>query len=109
MTTRAQKAADARIASALKATGEKYNRDGYVRCRVCGCSEFDACFPPCAWQDYDLCDTCHVAVQALECWTSSARRPNMAALLRELKRRMDVPVGHVDRGTKVRLNLHKGR
>lgn len=27
-------------------------------CRRCGCSEYDACFPPCSWAEPDLCSTC---------------------------------------------------
>lgn len=25
------------------------------RCRICGCSEYNACTPPCAWIEADLC------------------------------------------------------
>lgn len=28
------------------------------RCRVCGCSEFNACTPPCHWVGPDLCSAC---------------------------------------------------
>lgn len=27
-------------------------------CRRCGCSEHDACFPPCAWAEENLCTAC---------------------------------------------------
>ena len=31
---------------------------GFRRCRVCGCSEHDACPGPCAWVEEDLCSRC---------------------------------------------------
>lgn len=27
-------------------------------CRTCGCSQNDACFPPCGWAEADLCSGC---------------------------------------------------
>lgn len=27
-------------------------------CRVCGCTEFNACQPPCWWVEDDLCSAC---------------------------------------------------
>lgn len=27
-------------------------------CRRCGCSELDACYPPCGWAESDLCTRC---------------------------------------------------
>lgn len=27
-------------------------------CRVCGCTDDDACFPPCSWVEVDLCSAC---------------------------------------------------
>ncbi len=34
----------------------------YVECRVCGCTEFDACITegmvPCHWVEPDLCSAC---------------------------------------------------
>jgi hypothetical protein len=61
------------------------DRNGLVRCRVCGCTEADACIPPCSWEpgQNDLCTTCAAAVDAMVEWANSARRANMAALRRE--------------------------
>lgn len=69
----------------------KRDRDGLIRCRVCGCTEVDPCFPPCSWVQGqpDLCSTCAVAVSTLVAWHSEARRANLAALLRELARNME--------------------
>ena len=27
-------------------------------CRVCGCTELAACYPPCFWAEPDLCSAC---------------------------------------------------
>jgi hypothetical protein len=27
-------------------------------CRECGCTQYDACVPPCGWVEPDLCSTC---------------------------------------------------
>jgi hypothetical protein len=63
----------------------KRDRNGLIRCRVCGCTELDACDPPCAWvlNEEDLCTTCGDISVYLASWLESARRPNLAALLRE--------------------------
>lgn len=34
-------------------------------CRVCGCTEFNACPPTCSWREPDLCSTCDDAAAAL--------------------------------------------
>lgn len=79
----------------------KVDRDGYVRCRVCGCTEREPCNPPCAWVETgtrratkagisidldDLCTNCADAVNAMVEWFDCARRPSMAALMREVAR-----------------------
>ena len=64
----------------------KVDRNGLVRCRVCGCTEISACNPPCGWADVDLCTGCQDAAMALVEWSEGAHRPNLAALLREYKR-----------------------
>lgn len=33
-------------------------------CRVCACSEFDACHPPCGWAEQDLCSSCAAKAEA---------------------------------------------
>ena len=30
-------------------------------CRICGCGDLSACWPPCAWVEPDLCSRCHDA------------------------------------------------
>ena len=62
----------------------KRDRDGLIRCRVCGCTELEACDPPCAWFDADLCTSCALVVEALASWMEGAHRPSWAALVREV-------------------------
>ena len=66
----------------------KRDRDGLTRCRVCGCTELDACNPPCGWEPghEDLCTTCNAAAKAIVQWLWAARRANKAALWREVER-----------------------
>jgi len=64
----------------------KCDRNGFVRCRVCGCTEVDACANGCSGADGDLCSTCDEAVSALAVWFHDARRVNWAALRRETER-----------------------
>ena len=59
------------------------DKDSLARCRVCRCTESDACNPPCSWSDADLCSGCMEVLTALVHWKEGAHRPNMAALLRE--------------------------
>lgn len=39
------------------------------RCRICGCSEFDACVDalgmPCRWVEEDLCSSCAVGASLI--------------------------------------------
>lgn len=38
-----------------------YDDGGPVRsCRECGCTDFEACSPPCWWVEADLCSSCAV-------------------------------------------------
>ncbi len=64
------------------------DRNGLVRCRVCGCTETEPCDPPCAWEqgEEDLCTGCAGLVQALLYWRiEGAPHPSLAALLREVQ------------------------
>ena len=63
------------------------DRNGFVRCRVCGCTEIDACPGGCGWVpgEENLCTTCGEAARAILIWRGSARRANIAALLREAR------------------------
>jgi hypothetical protein len=65
----------------------KRDRNGLTRCRVCGCTEVDACAPGCSWVEEDLCSVCAVAAEALFDWLGDARRANKSALWREVERR----------------------
>ena len=53
--------------------GIKMDKDGMVLCRVCGCTEFQPCCPPCAWVETDLCSLCAMVAEALSTWME--RRP----------------------------------
>lgn len=64
----------------------RLDRDGYVRCRVCSCTEREPCDPPCSWAEEDLCSLCASAVDALFHWESGAHRPSWAALRRDVAR-----------------------
>jgi hypothetical protein len=80
----------------------RVDRDGYVLCRVCRCTEREACNPPCSWvpashppirtgnnitvEMEDLCSTCHAAAVAILEWADAAHRPSKAALWREAER-----------------------
>lgn len=63
------------------------DRDGLIRCRVCGCTEADACDPPCGWTpgEDDLCTSCCATVIVILTWIESARRANHTALWREVR------------------------
>ena len=61
----------------------KRDKDGLIRCRVCGCTEGDACADGCSWVDDDLCSTCGSASEAIAAWIYGARRANKTALWRE--------------------------
>lgn len=64
----------------------KTDRDGLIKCRVCGCTEREACNPPCGWQpgELDLCTSCADAIWELRAWLERAHRPSMRALVREV-------------------------
>jgi hypothetical protein len=68
--------------------GIKCDRDGLVRCRVCGCTETSPCYPPCGWQpgEADLCDRCHEMTYRMRVFMVGAHRYSQAALLREVAR-----------------------
>lgn len=66
----------------------RHDAKGFIRCRVCGCTEVDACNPPCGWVpgEADLCTGCHQAAAAIAEWKGGARLANMSALMREVDR-----------------------
>lgn len=63
----------------------KRDKDGNVRCRVCGCTEREPCNPPCAWHFPDLCTTCAVVVESLVVWSEAVERPSWTKLKREVE------------------------
>lgn len=67
----------------------KRDRNGLTRCRVCGCTEADACLHGCCWVEEDLCSVCAVAAEALADWYRDARKIRLAALRREVTRRLE--------------------
>jgi hypothetical protein len=57
-----------------------------TRCRVCGCTQLEACNPPCGWADRSqspICTGCATAALAFAEWLDGAHRANLAALKRE--------------------------
>lgn len=58
-----------------------------TRCRVCGCTEAEACNPPCGWApgQGNLCTSCAYAVNIVVEWMDIALRPNFAGIVREAK------------------------
>lgn len=77
--------------AAAPAVCVRTDSNGFVRCRVCGCTEVDPCNPPCGWAEGDLCTGCRDAAEAVVEWRLGARRANKAALLREVERRIGEP------------------
>lgn len=57
-----------------------------MKCRVCKCSEYEPCNPPCAWAAPELCTTCAAIVSLLREYREAALRFSRAALMRELDR-----------------------
>lgn len=53
-------------------------------CRVCGCSDAEACPSGCAWYDPTLCTTCALAVEAVVEWIEEAHKPDTNRLMREV-------------------------
>ena len=66
----------------------RHDRDGLVRCRVCGCTDREPCCPPCSWapQEADLCAFCLTAARVLAAWQQCAHRANWTALRREVSK-----------------------
>jgi len=58
-----------------------------TRCRVCGCTEVNACNPPCGWEPEcgNLCSNCATAINAVIDWMDAAVRANFTGLIREAK------------------------
>jgi hypothetical protein len=43
---------------ALERAGDMLTQYEFRRCRVCGCSQIDACPSCCGWAEEDLCTAC---------------------------------------------------
>jgi hypothetical protein len=89
-----------------------HDRDGYIRCRVCGCTEREPCDPPCSWApgEADLCSNCEAAVLVVTCWLEGAHRPYWAALLREVEeeKRRWIVSGRSEFGHGLKVTFTKG-
>lgn len=59
-------------------------REGF--CRVCGCSQLDACPAGCGWAEPNLCTVCAKVVKAVLIWMADVRRVSWPALRREVNR-----------------------
>ena len=68
-------------------------------CRVCGCSWFDPCDPPCSWVEPDLCSACVDSISAPE--EDAGSRPGQLLTAIESSERL-VPV---DMGTFLSMSL----
>lgn len=66
----------------------KYDNRGFVKCRVCGCTEDRACNPPCLWAEEGLCSTCDEAITTVLGWMDRAYRPSLRTLMVEVKARL---------------------
>lgn len=76
----------------------KHNLPRMKRCRVCGCTEQNACYPPCEWDEAEpeICSTCADLLVTMADWSYSVPRANMAALMREYRRLIfDCPIPFV--------------
>lgn len=81
---RNKKAADRMAANYRKTFGIPLT----PRCRVCRCTEDNACAGGCSWvqdpdEDHPLCSTCYAAARGIADWLTDAVRPSWAALRRE--------------------------
>lgn len=75
----------------------KIDRHGFIRCRVCGCTQIDACPGGCGWAYANLCTICDQAAQALVTWMQDSRRPMWEPLKREALRQGGATVPNVSR------------
>lgn len=59
-------------------------------CRICKCTERQACNGGCSWVagEGDLCSVCAVAVEELAVWFSQALTPRIELLVAEAKVRV---------------------
>lgn len=66
----------------------KTDRAGFIKCRVCSCTQRQACNPPCGWEpgEKDLCTTCAEVLRAMAEWFNAAHQPNTITLVREFER-----------------------
>lgn len=64
-----------------------------MRCRMCGCTDNNACNPPCSWAPgrSNLCSSCLVVAAVVAAWEEIAVKANFAALKREVGNAADLP------------------
>jgi hypothetical protein len=65
------------------------DRHGFIRCRVCGCTEIDACENGCSWSKQDLCSTCASGAGAIADWFERTRGANWTRLWQAVEARQD--------------------
>jgi hypothetical protein len=53
-------------------------------CRVCGCTDQNACAGGCGWIEPDLCSLCALAIEAIREWAARAVNPDLVALCAEV-------------------------
>lgn len=72
------------------------------KCRVCGCTETNACNPSCSWVEGDLCSSCALIIEAVVEWMDVACRANLTGLVREARELHAFEAVLVEPGTKKR-------
>lgn len=55
-----------------------------MKCRLCKCTDNNACDPPCGWAEENLCTSCAFVAEQIRDWIRGAVRPSFAALKREV-------------------------
>jgi hypothetical protein len=78
--------------------------DPLQKCRVCGCSHFEPCNPPCSWvKGQDLCSACDEAAKDLMSYFRRALHYRPGSLMREVNSR----VGRSASGRMVRVPVSR--
>jgi len=71
-----------------KAADKAIKKRVEARCRVCGCTQYDACWNGCGWAAGrgDICTNCAEITRALADYSDVVRKFNRAAIEREVGR-----------------------
>jgi hypothetical protein len=54
-------------------------------CRVCSCTDLEACAEGCFWVEPDLCSGCLMILDAIAAWAEQAHTVDIAVLIREVE------------------------